>query len=272
MTIKKALDLAYKEITCLDARILLTYVLKKDLSFLFTNLDFKLEEKDKILFFSLVNKRKEGFCIAYLTFSKEFYNYDFYVDQRVLVPRCDTEVLVEKALSLVKENDKVLDLCCGSGIIGLTLKKERPSLDVVLSDISFDALEVCKINKKRLNVDCSIIQSDLFENIKETFSLIVTNPPYVEPSFLENCQIELTKEPLIALSGISSDGLLIINNIIINAKKHLNGMLIIEASDHQIPVIINTLKENGYENIGFEYDLSNQRRICFGQYLRENNN
>lgn len=143
-----------------------------------------LDKEIKINISSIIKEYKEGMPLNYITHSKDFYGYSFYVDERVLIPRYETEILVNKVLEYIdiifKDKDiNLLDIGSGSGIIGLTIKKERPRIDVSLSDISKDALDVTKINSDRLNLKVHLIESDLFKNINTKYNIIVSNPPYL---------------------------------------------------------------------------------------------
>lgn len=270
MDIKTALK--NSNIDSLDARLLLAHTLNKDSLFLMINPNYKLSKEEEDNFLKYVKRRKEGIATAYIIGKKDFYNSSFFVNENVLIPRPDSECLVEKALSFIDNKAlKVLDLCTGSGCIGISLKKEVKDLDITLSDISEEALKVCRINYKRIiGEEGKILQSDLFENIKGNFDLIITNPPYLEPSFIKKAQKEVQNEPHLALSGISSDGLLIIDRIIKDAKKHLNGALIIESSDNQVEKIISLLYKEGYKEISFGRDLSAEKRWTYATYAKEN--
>lgn len=173
----------YSETPRLDAEILLAKVLGTGRFELFTRDRDEISKEKKAIFDSFILRRTNFEPVAYITNEKSFFEDTFFVDRRVLIPRPESEFIVEEAATLLKNTEKaeVLDICCGSGCIALSIKRTtgcRPTL----SDISADALEVAKINAERLfpgSSDISFIQSDLFENISGEFDLITANPPYL---------------------------------------------------------------------------------------------
>ena len=190
----------------LDAEILLAKALGTDRFGLFTRYTDEIGEDAEKLFDSFIARRISFEPVAYITNEKEFFEDTFFVDRRVLIPRPETEFIVEKAVSLLKDREKadVLDICCGSGCIGLSIKRAT-DCDLTLSDISEEALEVAKINANRLfpgSADISFVQSDLFESIEGPFDLITANPPYLSARDMENFVVkELGFEPEKAFFG-----------------------------------------------------------------------
>lgn len=190
----------------LDAEILLAKALGTSRFELFTRYDEDAGVEAVNLFGSFLERRCAFEPVAYITNEKEFFEDTFFVDSRVLIPRPETEFIVEEAVSLLKNIKKadVLDICCGSGCIGLSIKRAT-ECSLTLSDISPDALEVAKINAGRLFPaanDISFIQSDLFENIAGKFDLITANPPYLSEKDMENFVVkELSFEPEKAFFG-----------------------------------------------------------------------
>jgi len=168
---------------------------------------------------------KDGIPIQYAIGKTNFYGLDFYVDKRVLIPRFETEELVYNTNNYINKyfssNIKVLDLCTGSGCIGLSLKNLNKNLDVTLSDISKDALDVSEINSKNLNLDVSLIESDLFSNISSKFDVIVSNPPYVSRSDTVD-EIVLKNEPSLALYA-DNNGLDFYERILKACENYLNN-------------------------------------------------
>jgi len=190
----------------LDAEILLSKVLGTTRFALFTMENSCIDENAAELFASFVSRRMNFEPIAYITNEKEFFEDTFFVDRRVLIPRPETELIVEEAVQLlknIKESD-VLDICCGSGCIGLSIKRAS-DCRLTLSDISPDALEVAGINANRLfpaSGGISFVQSDLFENISGKFDLITANPPYLSESDMEEFVVkDLGFEPANAFFG-----------------------------------------------------------------------
>lgn len=165
-------------------------------------------------------EKAKNYPIQYIVGTANFYGYDFIVNESVLIPRFETEELVENTINYIRNNNykKVLDLCTGSGCIGITLKKEIHDLDVTLSDISKEALLVAKENIKDL--DINIIQSDLFKNIHDKYDVIISNPPYISKNE-EIMDIVKNNEPSIALYA-ENEGLYFYEEILKNCKQHLN--------------------------------------------------
>jgi release factor glutamine methyltransferase len=147
-------------------------------------------------------KRKQNMPFEYIVNEAGFYGYDFFVDARCLIPRPETELLVDRALEIAKELNatSLLDICTGSGAIACTIKKELPSISVTASDISEDALSVARINAEKLNIDINFLLSDLFVNIKDdSFDILTANPPYIQNSY--KLDTNVLYEPHNALFG-----------------------------------------------------------------------
>ena len=210
----------------LDAEILLAKALGTNRFGLFTKYNEDAGEKTAELFASFLERRMNYEPVAYITNEKEFFEDTFFVDQRVLIPRPESEFIVEKAANLLKNSEKaeVLDICCGSGCIGLSIKRAA-TCRLTLADISVNALEVAKINAARLfpaSTDISFIQSDLFGNISGKFDLITANPPYLSERDMENFVVkELKFEPENAFFG-GKTGFEITEKILKSVHKFLN--------------------------------------------------
>ena len=210
----------------LDAEILLAKALGTNRFGLFTKYNEEAGEKAEKLFASFLARRMNFEPVAYITNEKEFFEDTFFVDQRVLIPRPESEFIVEKAANLLKNSEKaeVLDICCGSGCIGLSIKRAA-ACRLTLADISLNALEVAEINAARLfpaSTDISFIQSDLFGNISGKFDLITANPPYLSERDMENFVVkELTFEPENAFFG-GKNGFEITEKILKSVHKFLN--------------------------------------------------
>lgn len=233
------------------------------LKYLDLDVDFKKIEK-------YFKRYKEGEPINYILNSKEFYGLNFYVDNRVLIPRFETEILVEKVIEriekLEEKNIDILDLCCGSGNIGLTLKSKFNDLNIDLSDISKEALEVANINKNNLALNVNLINSDLFENINKKYDIIVSNPPYLAR---EEASYQTDKyEPHLAL--YTEEGVEIFENIFKNITKCLKEKFIIflEIGDghyYKIEKVINRYLKN--VKINLYYDYNDKERIVIVESL-----
>lgn len=230
------------------------------------NEDVELEEFKKLEMY--INKLIEGIPVQYLTNEQEFYGNKFYVDDNVLIPQPDTEILVEEAISIIKNGDKVLDLCTGSGAIGISLKKKfADRIDVIGTDISKEALRVARMNADANRVSVEFVESNMFDKIVENdFDLIVSNPPYIETNVIKTLSKEVQNEPHIALDG-GSDGLDFYRIIVKEGKDYLKsgGYLIIEIGFNQRDEVINLLKENDYLDIYSKKDYSGNDRIVVGR-------
>ena len=291
-----SIDLKYAEIEtpALDASILLAHVLKTTRTALYAMGTKRISEEACESFCGLVERRCAGECTAYLTGKKEFRELEFTVNPSVLVPRPDTEILVEAALDLlgsrepgagmrdqncVAANDtKVLDLCTGSGAVAISLKHEMPELDVYATDISADALEVAKTNAARLLSPNSIIHfflGDIYNAFPDSrpptpdslFSLIASNPPYIATDEIQTLSPEVRHEPRIALDGGAS-GLEIIKRIVEGAPDHLRsgGSLLLEADPRQMADIVILLEKRGFFDIQLYNDLSGSQRVIGGRF------
>lgn len=195
----------------------------------------------------------------------------FYVDENVLIPQPDTEILVESVIQIVnslnKKDIKILDLCTGSGAIGVSLGKNLQKAKIFASDISTAAIEVAKRNSKSNNVEIEFIKSDLFESINDKFNMIVSNPPYIETRSIEGLSNEVKNEPFIALDG-GKDGLDFYRKIISEAPNYLseNGYLAVEIGYNQREAVEKLLITHGYKNIYSKKDLAGLDRIIVAQF------
>ncbi len=214
-----------------------------------------------------IGRVANGEPIQYVTNHQEFYGLDFYVDENVLIPQPDTEILVEEAIKVIREKNKkvkILDLCTGSGAIAICLAKED-NTEVTASDISENALEVAKRNLTLNHVQVKLEKSDLFENIHEEFDIIVSNPPYIETAMIEKLSSEVKAEPKMALDG-GADGLDFYRKIVKNSRNHLstNGYLIVEIGYNQKDDVIKIFEENNFNNIFCIKDYGQNDRVIIG--------
>ena len=241
MTIKQALNLARQNLDSIDAKVLLKFILKKDNTYIIANANKEMSRDEENELQESIQKIKDGFPLQYITHNQEFMGINFEVNQNVLIPQPDTEILVENTIRLVLENEslenqenskktmQILDLCTGSGAIAVSLKKYLPDVKIFASDISEKALEVAKKNAKNNNVEIEFIKSDMFENIHEKFDIIVSNPPYIKSEEIEKLSKEVQNEPKVALDG-GKDGLKFYKIISREIKNYLkeNGTLLME--------------------------------------------
>ena len=301
MTIQEAKNFGKSQLSrsptpALDTEVLLQFITNTDKTHLLLNRDEILTNEQESSFLDAIEKRKTGLPIAYITNHKEFFGYDFYVTPSVLIPKPDTELLVELALNVLEDKSRsspdsifnVCDMCAGSGCVGISIlktlarkKTEKNLPKFVLSDISENALDIAKKNSSRL-LDKNLlrdkihfVRSNLFENISQNFDLIVTNPPYVPHS---EC-IELLKdgrsEPILALDGDVSeigensgtnDGLALIRRLIPQCYEHLNrgGILIMESGEYNTEEAEKKFKDSGFRYTRIELDMNEMLRDVIG--------
>jgi release factor glutamine methyltransferase len=260
----------------LDASLLLAHALNIDRTKLIAKGTDLLPEETQYLFRTFLDRRLNGDCIAYITGKKEFYGLEFPVNPSVLVPRPETEILVEAALEIIKEagnNFRILDLCTGSGAVAIALKYEMPILEVSAVEISVEALETAKTNARLLlsaGNTVNFFLGDLYKALPlphSTFSLIVSNSPYIPTDEIQTLCAEVQNEPRLALDGGKS-GLEIIKRIIEDAPQFLekNGSLALEADPRQMEKIKLLLENKGFRDIKLYKDLSGQERVITGVY------
>ncbi|MBR5761825.1 MAG: peptide chain release factor N(5)-glutamine methyltransferase, partial [Lachnospiraceae bacterium] len=205
-----------------DARLLLEYVCGTTYGDLFTKGDDEVSIECEARFNELLGKRSNHIPLQHLTGRQEFMGLEFLVNENVLVPRADTETLVEEVLKDLHDGMRVLDMCTGSGCIILSLLKFSNDCEGVGVDISEKALEVAKSNAEALNINATFIQSDLFENVEGKFDILVSNPPYIRTCEIEELMPEVRDhDPFIALNGHET-GVFFYEKIVAQAPKFLN--------------------------------------------------
>ena len=265
---KQILKAAAIDTASLDANLLLSHVTSLSKVMLIAHDEDELSKEQEDKFFSLINKRKSGYPIAYILGYKEFFGLRLKVTEDTLIPRPDTETLVEKALAFNPQG-KVLDLGTGTGAIILALKSElKASIDAYAVDLSKKALEVASFNSQKLNLPVTFIQSNWFSMLGDLkFSMIVSNPPYIQKDDIHLTQTSLPFEPIQALTS-EEDGLLDIKLICKEAKKHLeNGApLLIEHGFNQGEKVRAIFTEQGYKNVATIKDLGGNDRVTFGSF------
>lgn len=253
--------------------ILLQYVLDLNKTEIIINSNKEVEEEKKSLFFKYISEIIEGKPVQYITKKQEFMNLKFYVDENVLIPQPDTEILVEEVLKKInKINDKktikILDMCTGSGAIAISIKKYAESsnknLEVYALDISEQALEIAKKNAKNNKVNINFILSDMFSNVKEKdFDIIVSNPPYIESKTILELSKEVQNEPYIALNG-GEDGLDFYRIIAQKGYTYLNekGCVLLEIGYKQKEKVMELFElEKKYNKGECIQDLAGNNRV-----------
>lgn len=279
----------------LDCEVLLCHILECNKTFLLLHAKDELTGSQLEWLNLAVEKRQTGLPIAYITGHKEFFGFDFLVTPDVLIPKPDTEILVEEALKLITKNDyysqsrKIIDMCSGSGCIGISVIKALiesynftpENLPMVtFADISEKALEVTKKNAEKLLTDkypelknrLTFIQTNLFDKVSDSFDLILTNPPYIPAAMVDDLLKDGRNEPRLALDGDvapdgspadSSDGLQIIRELLPQAKNHLlaDGVLLMETGEYNMKEAQRLAVESGFAATKIFSDYEGQLRV-----------
>lgn len=252
----------------IKSRLIMQFVLNKPREYLVVYDKEKLTLRQEVNYFKAIKKLCNGIPIQHITNRQEFMKMTFFVDENVLIPRPDTEILVEEVIKIAKKINakKILDLCTGSGAIAISLAKYIDKSNITAVDISDKALNVAKLNAKNNEVEDRItfVESDLFKNLKkEKYDIIVSNPPYIKKEVLKKLDKEVQKEPKLALDG-GYDGLDFYRKIINKAEEYLkfNGYLCFEIGYDQKEDVENLFKEQEkYINITCKKDLCDNDRV-----------
>ena len=252
----------------LKARLLLQYVLKKPRQYLIVYDNQKLTEFQEKEYLKYIDLLKQGEPIEHITHQKEFMKLNFYVDENVLIPRQDTEVLVEEVIKIAKKINakKILDLCTGSGAIAVSLAKYLENVQLTALDISGKALDIAISNAKNNHVQDKItfVESNLFEDLaEEKYDIIVSNPPYIKRKEIENLDKEVRREPKIALDG-GEDGLDFYKKIIDKGYEYLKygGYICLEIGYDQKEEVMKIIDDKKqYINTYCKKDLYDNDRV-----------
>lgn len=252
-------------------KIVLQYIMEYTLSDIYQNRFTTISEEKYLEFLSIQEKLEDKIPLQYAIGKWNFYGRDFIVDENVLIPRPETELLVEEVLKENLNGKTILDIGTGSGAIAISLDLESENCKIFASDISVDALGVAKENAKKFNSEVEFIESDLFQNIDKKFDIIVSNPPYLSEEEYDKVDEIIYYEPKNAFVG-GEKGYEIYEKIIQNASKHLNenGKLFFEIGYKQADIIQNLLISNGYTNIKIKKDYGNLDRIVIGELCLKN--
>ena len=250
----------------LDSEILLAKTINKDRNYILLNPNNFLNENDINLFFKLIKQRSLGNPIAYLTNKKFFWNSEFYITDDTLIPRPDTELIIENVLRLTKQKNKInlLDIGVGSGCILLSVLKERVNFFGTGIDVNEKCLKICKINAINLKVNSrlKLFKSNVDKFNLGKYDLIVSNPPYIKTNKLKYLERDVFKfEPRLALDG-GLDGLSEIRKVIKKSSELIkkNGKFILEIGFDQKNKVINLLKNEGFYINSAQKDLANNDR------------
>jgi release factor glutamine methyltransferase len=246
----------------LDTRLILGHILNASHTQLLMRIDEPVDTETIERFQHALNRRLDGECTAYILGYKEFWGLSFMTTPAVLVPRPDTETLVSAALGFIRQGrgTSVLELCTGTGAVGISLKHECPFLTVTAGDISQDALDVACKNARNLQTDVSFVHSDLFERIEGCFDMVIANPPYIPTRELATLPREVQNEPRLALDG-GEDGLALIRRIIAGATDRLRprGLLLLETDPNQTSAVRDLLTQ--FQEVQTFRDLAGAERV-----------
>ena len=273
MKLGKAIKSAYLKLkknniksAILDTEILLSKAINKSREFIILNLNYDIDEKEYHYFQDMVNQRLKGKPVAYLTEKKFFWKHEFFICEKVLIPRPDTEIIIEQVLKIYKKKNKIsfLDIGFGSGCILLSILKERKDFKATGVDISNHALKVCKINAYKLGVKnrVKLFKSDIDKFSKGKYDLIISNPPYIKNINLKYLEKDIVKfEPKIALDG-GLDGISEIRKIIKKSSELIKngGKLILEIAFDQKNEVKQLLKKNSFYINSVVKDLAGNDR------------
>ena len=259
----------------LDAWYLLEYETGVSRAMFFTDPDREIEKEQAEHYQKDIETRVGRIPLQHITGEQEFMGLNFKVNEHVLIPRQDTETLVEEALKKIRPDMQILDMCTGSGCILESILKFAERKGIHMSgtgcDISKEALKVAKENDSRLQTNAMFIQSDLFEHITEKFDMIVSNPPYIRTEEISRLEDEVKlHDPWIALDG-KEDGLYFYRLIVKESVKHIKkgGYLLFEIGFDQGKDVTGLLEEQGYEEIQVKKDLAGLDRGVIGRYNKE---
>ena len=257
----------------LDARLLLEWICNTNRNDLLVHGDRKVETILEEKFLKAINTRKSHIPLQYITGVQEFMGLCFEVDENVLIPRQDTEILVEEAMLLLHDGMKILDICTGSGCILLSLLHYSNDCSGVGLDISKDALKVAERNSISLNINADLRESDLTSALKlnEKFDVVVSNPPYIRTDVIQSLMPEVkTYEPFLALDG-KEDGLYFYRKIVVEVKEYIarGGYLLFEIGYDQGEAVRQIMLDAGYQEVEIKKDLSGLDRVVLGTLMED---
>lgn len=254
----------------LDARLLLEYICHTDRNTLLVHGDSERNEMEEQFYRMCIEKRATRIPLQHITGEQEFMGLTFRVNQHTLIPRQDTEILVEEGMRHMYDGMRILDMCTGSGCILLSLLKYSNECEGTGVDISEEALKVARENAQRLGLKAEFIQGDLFEPVPEKkFDMIVSNPPYIETAVIETLMPEVREhEPMQALDGME-DGLFFYRKIVEKAPGFMGkgGCLLFEIGYNQGEAVSKLMTEQGFKEVEVVKDYAGLDRVVLGQML-----
>ncbi len=259
-----------------DGRILLEHILQCDRTHILINGNDEVDIEVEREFYRLIDIRCTRYPLQYILGYQEFMGYEYKVNTNVLIPRQDTEVLVEEVIKCVNIDDSILDMCCGSGCIGISVYKyyqeyinsdveKKNSISVDLADISKEAIIIATENASILQADVDIIESDIYSNITRKYNIIISNPPYIRSDVIPTLMEEVKDyEPMMALDGME-DGLYFYRKIIGDARRYLyeQGYVFLEIGCDQATDIREIFVDNQFKDITVIKDLAGLDRVVY---------
>lgn len=253
----------------LDARLLLEHVCHTDRNDLLLHGDKEIAEEQQENYVNCIRRRTAHEPLQYITGEQEFMGLTFEVNPQVLIPRQDTETLVEETMRILHDGMNILDMCTGSGCILLSLMKYSNNCSGIGADISEEALKVARRNAERLQIeDVRFMQSNLFDKIEERFDVIISNPPYIKSGVIPELMEEVRDyEPIGALDG-TENGLFFYDAIIKEAPQYLNrgGYLLFEIGCDQAEEVSVRMENAGFKAVSVVKDLAGLDRVVYGYY------
>ncbi|MBR0033385.1 MAG: peptide chain release factor N(5)-glutamine methyltransferase [Treponema sp.] len=268
----------------LDSDIIISHILQKNRTWILFHRSEEVPKDKEEKIFSLIEQRKTGLPIAYITGHKEFFGLDFLVTRDVLIPKPDTELLVEKTIAETntRAGARICDMCSGSGCAGISVVKNAPSVSsVTFADISEKALEITRINAERLlgtdepSKKIFFVLSDLFSSVAGCFDIIITNPPYVPHTTATELLKDGRSEPILALDGDvdekgenarTDDGLSIIRRLVPQCFEHISekGVLLMETGEYNAQETALLFEKCGFARVHIEKDMNDMMRVVIG--------
>ena len=275
MTLKQAYEYGLEQLNnagiedaLLDAWYLLEYATGISRAMYYVRENEELSPEQEKAYVGYIETRVSHIPLQHITGVQEFMGMEFYVNEHVLIPRQDTEVLVESVLEELKSGMEILDMCTGSGCILLSLCKLKKNIKGTGVDVSEKALEVAGKNVEKIGIDVTLIQSDLFEEVVGKYDVIVSNPPYIRTSVIEELEEEVKfHDPFIALDG-KEDGLFFYRKIVAESAVFLKegGRLYFEIGHDQGEDVKILMEEAGFQEVSVKKDLAGLDRVVFGVY------
>ena len=267
---KEQLEKSGNEYAKYERKVLLEEVLGCNYMYMLMNGSEEVDAEKEQHYKNLITQRCNHYPLQYMLGVAHFMDYTFFVNEHVLIPRNDTEVLVETADELIGKctnpDMKVLDLCCGSGCIGISLKLYHKEIELILSDYSKQALEITNKNLAKYNVKAEVLCGDLFEVFTGKVNMIVSNPPYIETKVIDTLMPEVRDyEPMSALDG-GEDGLDFYRRIVKEAPKYLedDGYLMFEIGHNQALAVQSLMKDRGFSDVQVKKDYAGLDRVVYG--------